>query len=399
MLASDLLSKGMGILDQHGFDSPVFTGGFIRVFFGKQSRRWFLLRVCVIFQWLLFASVSFATDNREFLTPDQHAWLNSHVSELSMAPEANYPPFSFVDAGTWRGMSADMVKLMEGRLGIKFSTLPPQNLNAILVHAQRGEVGIVTSLRETPERAEYLAFTQPYVSIPTVVIVKTGARFGNWPDAFSGKQVAVGKGYGVQRYLEKHYPNIQLVPVVDDQEGLHRLSFGEVDAVIMDVASASFLIERGKLTNLHVFGGFEYTYDLSFAVRKDLPILRDILSRTLEAIPDRDKQVIARKWHISPDFSEFLWVRYQPYWPIAVTVVFMIATIGVLAWRGSLRRSISIHDRRRRVIQPPLLPPKGQHRYWWTAGFVLLIAMVVLSILGRVLQHTYQKNLNAEFFF
>lgn len=359
----------------------------------------FLARAILVFLLLLFASVSLATDNRGFLTSEQKEWLNSHASELSIAPEANYPPFSFVDSGAWRGVSADVIKQVEGKLGTKFHILPPQNLDAILVHAQRGEAGIVTSIRETPERSEYLTFTQPYVSIPTIIIVKTGDEDGHWPEAFAGKQVVVGKGYGVQKFIERNYPNIKLVLVADDLEGLRRLSFGEVDAVIMDVASASFFIEREKFTNLHIFSSFDYTYDLCFAVRKDLPILRDILSKTLLAIPDRDKQIIARKWHISPDISELLVVRYVQYWPFALAGLVLLILISSVAWFITLRRALAKKARElhRSGMQFESSAIKGLPHYLLSAIFVLPITIAVLFFIWQELNRTYLKNLNVSF--
>lgn len=359
----------------------------------------FLARTAVLIQLLLFVSVSFATDNRGFLTSGQNEWLNSHASELSIAPEANYPPFSFVDSGAWRGVSADVIKQVEGKLGTKFHILPPQNLDAILVHAQRGEAGIVTSIRDTPERSEYLTFTQPYVSIPTIIIVKTNAQYGPWPEAFAGKQIAVGKGYGVQKFIERNYPNIKLVSVADDLDGLRRLSFGEVDAVIMDVASASFFMEQEKFTNLHIFSSFDFTYDLCFAVRKDLPILRDILSKTLLAIPDRDKQIIARNWHISPDISELLVVRYAQYWPFALAALVLLILISSVAWFIALRRALAkkAHELHRSGMQFESSAIKGQRHYLLSAIIVLLITIAPLSFIWLELNRTYQKNLNVSF--
>ncbi len=358
----------------------------------------FLVRAAVIVQLLLFAGVA-AADNRGFLTSEQKEWLDSHASELSIAPEANYPPFSFVDAGAWRGVSADVIKQVEGKLGTRFHILPPQNLDAILVHAQRGEAGIVTSIRDTPERSEYLAFTQPYASIPTIIIVKTGTQYGRWPEAFTGKKVAVGKGYGVQKFIERNYPNIQLVLVADDLEGLRRLSFGEVDAVIMDVASASFFMEQEKFTNLHIFRSFDYTYDLCFAVRKDLPILRDILTKTLSAIPDRDKQIIARNWHISPDISELLLVRYAQYWPFALAAFVLLIVIGLAAWFVTLRRSLAKKARElhRSEMQFESSAIKGQRHYLLPVIIVLPITVAVLFFIWQELNRTYQKNLHVSF--
>ena len=294
-----------------------------------------LLTLCV-------SAASSVEPERNLLTPQELDWISTHPDQLRVAPEGNYPPFSFIEAGDWKGLSADMTRLLQDQIGTKFSVLPAQNLDAILAHIQQGNAELVTSLRETPERAQYLNFTQPYVSVPTAIIVKAGLTQGRWPDSFFNKHVAVGKGYGVQKFLEKNFPAIQLTLVPDDLDGLRKLSFGEVDAVIMDVASASYFIEHEKITNLRIFEPFDYSYDLSFGVRKDLSLLRDILSKSLVAIPDRDKKAVLDKWiSIRQDSLSVLW-KWISHWILLISaIVALLILVAAMAWRVlRLRRKI-----------------------------------------------------------
>jgi len=273
------------------------------------------------------------------LTTQELAWIESHADQVRVAPEANYPPFSFMVGKQWQGLSADVIQLLQERIGIKFQILPAQNLDTILAHVQQGQVEVVTSLKATPERARFLAFTQPYLSVPTAIIVKAGFSQGQWPAAFVGKRVAVGKGYGVQSYLETRFPAIPLTLVPDDLEGMRKLSFGEVDAVIMDVASASFFIEREKFTNLRIFAAFDYRYELSFGVRKDWPVLRDVLSKTLASLAESDKQAVLDKWiRIQPTPHAVLWDWVRRWMVLIIGALAAFVVIGVLAWRVQRQR-------------------------------------------------------------
>jgi diguanylate cyclase (GGDEF)-like protein/PAS domain S-box-containing protein len=277
--------------------------------------------------------------DRSFLTAEESAWVDAHAGQLRVAPEANYPPFSFIESDTWHGLSADMIRLLQDRIGVKFRILPAQNLDKILANETFLDAEIVTSLRETPERSLYLHFTQPYVSVPTAIIVKADFKKGDWPAAFVGKRVAVGKGYGVQKFLESNFPEMTLILVPDDLDGMRKLSFGEVDAVIMDVASASFFIEREKITNLRMFAAFDYSYDLSFGVRKDLPILRDILSKTLASIPARDQQAVLEKWiNIHQDPLELIRETMIHWSPWIIGICATLTLFGAMVWRDQRQR-------------------------------------------------------------
>jgi PAS domain S-box-containing protein len=284
--------------------------------------------------------------DRSFLTAEESSWLDTHAEQLRVAPEGNYPPFSYVESGAWHGLSAEMAQLLQNRLGSRFKILPAQNLDLILTNVQQGHAEIVTSLKETPERSRFLSFTQAYISVPTAIIVKAGFAGGSWPNAFVGKRVAVGKGYGVQGYLESNFPAVKLTLVPDDLDGMRKLSFGEVDALIMDVASASFFIEREKIANLRIHETFPYSYDLAFGVRKDLPILRSILAKTLVSIPDHDRQLIVDKWiTLSQDPPSLIW-KWIIRWRALLSGIFAALIVGLgLLWR--LQRQRRIQEQKR----------------------------------------------------
>jgi diguanylate cyclase (GGDEF)-like protein/PAS domain S-box-containing protein len=289
---------------------------------------------------ILYLGSAFAVQvDRSFLTAQEIAWIDAHAGQIRVAPEANYPPFSFIESDAWHGLSADMIRLIQERIGINFQTLPAQNLDDILSNVKLNEADVVTSLRETPERSQFLDFTQPYISVPTAIIVKASFTKGRWPEDFIGKRVAVGKGYGVQKFIEEQFPAIQLSLVPDDLDGMRKLSFGEVDAVIMDVASASFFIEREKITNLRIFAAFDYSYDLSFGIRKDLPALQDILSKTLASIPELDKQAVLDKWitlHEDPHDWILEGIARWSHW--IISIVMTLTLFVVMVWRAQRQR-------------------------------------------------------------
>jgi PAS domain S-box-containing protein len=317
-----------------------------------------------------------AAASRSFLTSPEMAWLDSQAAHIHLAPEGNYPPFSFAQNGVWQGISADYLALIEDRLKVRFQVLAPQNLDAILKLAQAGKADLVTSLKSTPERDQYLVFTPPYVRVPTVVVTRNGNSMGKWPEAFTGKSVAVGNGYGVQRYLETAYPGIALTLVADDLDGLRKLAFGEVDAIIMDVASASYFIEHEKISGLRIHSAFEYEYALSFAVRKDLLVLRDVLTKALQEIPEADKQAVLAKW-ISLDRNplQLLRARIEPWLPIIFLATAAIGSGMVVAFLGRRRRMQEALEASRRLEE-------ANHLLLEQQAFTRTIADALPSMIG-----------------
>ncbi len=79
-------------------------------------------------------------------------------------------------------------------------------------------------------------------------------------------------------------------------EAIQAVAFGEVDATIQDLALASYHIEQNKITNLRLAGDFKRPLDLHFAIRKDAPLLKSILEKGINAIPDAEKDTLYNKW-------------------------------------------------------------------------------------------------------
>jgi len=343
-----------------------------------------VLRMVALLIGLLFSTFLFAAGatshsasaGRSSLSPQEVAWLDSHAGQVRVAPEGNYPPFSFIESDKWLGISADFLKLMGNRLGVQFQVLPAQNLDTILGQARDGNADLVTSLKSTPERKQFLAFTPPYVQVPTVVVTRNTSLFGKWPDAFVGKRVAVGSGYGVQRYIEQTYPSIALTLVADDLDGLHKLAFGEVDAVVMDIASASYFIEHEKISGLRIHGEFEYVYELSFAVRKEMVSLLGVLDKTLKEIPERDKQAILSKWiSLERNPLELLRSQIEPWLPLIFLASVAVGTGLGVAFIGRRRRARDALEASRRLEE-------ANHLLLEQQAFTRTIADALPSMIG-----------------
>jgi PAS domain S-box-containing protein len=275
----------------------------------------------------------------DILTHDERAWLGNHPG-IRLAPERSYPPFIFVDTdGKLKGMSLDYMTLLEQKLGVKFQVLESTNLASILDQVRQGEADVVTSLMQTPERAEYMIFTPPYISTPAVIIVRNSREGTLALDQMADMKIAVGDGYGVQSFLQKNYSRLLLLPVEDDESCLKSVSFGETDAAVVDLASASHIIENLHITNLRVAGQVGFTYELSLASRKDWPILNSILIKGLAEISGEERDAIYRKWvKLSRPFlfaSRGVWIGVASLFGAIILI-----TAGALVWNGTLNRQV-----------------------------------------------------------
>lgn len=262
------------------------------------------------------------------------------AAAIRFAPEKDYGPFVFEDEqGRIRGLSVDMLDAVAARAGLQVATLPARNLSAILEAAQRGEVDLITSLRPTPERARFLAFTRPYVTVPAVLVRRTDNTAGLQLADLAGRPVAVGKGYAVEAFVRKTFPAVAWVAEPDDVASLRDLAAGKVAAVVVDLASVGFIARRYHLEHLQVVGPVGFDYPLSFAFAKSRPDIGVALEAGLRALRPHDRDAIGRHW-LRSDVLSYRDPRTDPVLTLAgVLGAIAAAVLGLALWQGVRRRA------------------------------------------------------------
>lgn len=231
----------------------------------------------------------------DFLSNEEQEWLLENGDSIKVAQDPLYAPVEYLQAnGKIVGISNDYLSLIESKLQVKFIRFHEESLDANLELIKNKRVDIATSLSKTPQRSEYLIFTQAYFTSPAIILSNTDNSL-NIDDLY-GKKVSVGNRFAVHDYLESSYPDLKLDLVLEDLLGLKKLVFNETDVMIVDLASASFHLENLGVVKLHVAGNTGFTYNIAMGVRKDLPILRNILDKTISSISRSEKNRIRKEW-------------------------------------------------------------------------------------------------------
>lgn len=230
------------------------------------------------------------------LEPELQQWLASHP-RINWAAEADYAPFIFVDPQQQaQGISHDVLRTLQERLGLPLQQQPARPLNELLDQARRGHIDLLTSLRPTAERAEYLAFTSPYVEVPTVLVLRGEQLNSLTLKQLAGMRVAVGEGYAVEGFVRDSYPTVKWLALPTDRAGLQALQQRKVAAAVMDLGSASYLLKEATFQDLQIGTGIGFNYPLSFAYRKDWPELGRILEAGLHSLSLAEREALMQPW-------------------------------------------------------------------------------------------------------
>ncbi len=274
------------------------------------------------------------------LTANEIRWLDKNRYNIRFAPDPNWVPVDYIDSsGKHSGIVAELVKLIENRLDITFNILYFEKWEAGLTGMKEKEVDVMGSVQKIDEREEFLDFTDPYMNIPIVILVNN-----NFSDNLESKSIRIGcmKNSHYKKFIKETYPKAEIFEYSDDLTGLIQTSIGNIDGVIIDLISASSLVEEYKLSNLSIGKILDYSWDLRFAIRKDLPELSSIIQKTLASIGENEKnRIIGNYVNIAVLKSENFYSRYNKYF-IYTAIILLFVSILILAVNYSLKRKVAL---------------------------------------------------------
>ena len=287
----------------------------------------------------IFPGRIYATEHTNLgFSEEEKAWLAKHPV-IRLAPDPDFPPIEFIDNdGNYRGIAADFIHLLEQKLPLKFEIVSLKSWNEVIAQAKARTVDMFGAAVPTPERLKYMDFTKPYVEFPAVVLVRNTAEdFPNLSE-LKGKRVAVVSNYADHEYMQRAYPSIPLEVLPDISSGLRQVSFGKIDAMVLNIASAAYYIQKDGINNLQVTQDTDFVFDLSFAARSDWPILISILEKGMAAISPAEKKAVLDKWVSLGNKS---WQPSPLFIISALSILLLLVLSFIVFWNRALRRQVA----------------------------------------------------------
>ncbi len=288
-----------------------------------------VLASCVIASFLI--TVCLACDARAdepvrvALTDEEQAWLDAHPV-ITFGPDPSWPPYESFDAdGVFQGISADHMRLVAKRLGVRFEFVQKPTWADVVTAVKAREIDCYSTAVATEDRRAYMSFTRPHVTQPGIILSREDAPAYATLQALRGKKVCIVSGYWWEEELRRKHPSILRVTAPDIATGLGMLSFGSVDAMVNDPATSSWYIHELGITNVRIAARIPGKTELAVGVRKDWPLLRNAIDKALATITPAEFRTIERRWIAFElgEESEFPWL-------LAVGIVALLLLIAGL---------------------------------------------------------------------
>ncbi len=284
-----------------------------------------------------------ATDDKRqllALSPQEKAWLLAHPI-IRVGITRDFPPYEWIDEkGQYVGPVAEYMAILEEKLGVKFDIVHDRPWADILEMAKHGELELLSCVNKTPDRSQFLTFTEPYKTTHIVIIDNGQQGFIGSLDQLNGKRVSIEKGYFMQELMRRNHPNILVIPAESTEKALDLVVSGRADAYIGDAGTANYFIRKGALFSLRFSGQTEYNSQYRIAANKAFPELTSILNKAIATIPKQESETIFNHW-LGLKIEQGIRLETVIKYSSAILTLFMFFAF----WTIRLRQEVNLRKR------------------------------------------------------
>lgn len=157
---------------------------------------------------------------------------------LKVGMELSYPPFEMTDpSGSPTGVSVDIAHALGEFLHQKV-TIENIPFDGLIPSLKTGKIDlIISSMTATPERAQSIDFSDPYLKTGLCLLVKKNSVIQSIGDLKKGMTVAVKQGTTGHQYAVTHLGNLDLLVLEKESMAVLEVVQGKADAFIYDQMS------------------------------------------------------------------------------------------------------------------------------------------------------------------
>ncbi|WP_152223682.1 ATP-binding protein [Pseudomonas sp. SCB32] len=266
---------------------------------------------------------------RAELSNEDWSWLRERrVLRLGITTP-DYPPLDVINnQSDYEGISADYASLIGELLNVRIELRVFGGRKEAVQALKEGSIDILSTANEY-DTTEGVALSLPYATDQPVLAARVGSEAAESPE-LSGMRLAMAYHYLSEASVKAHYPNARLQLYPSTLAAMGAVAFGQADVYLGDAIATDYLINRSYLNNIRLMNFANINSgSFAFALNKDNSQLLRVLNRALEAIPERERMVILRRWdadrpsmpgsRIQLTRAEQQWVAEHPVVKMAIS--------------------------------------------------------------------------------
>ncbi len=158
--------------------------------------------------------------------------------KIRIGVEGAYPPFSEIGAdGQIKGFEIDLARAWCAQMKAE-CVLVQQEFDGMIPALQARKIDVVVaSMSITETRKKVIAFVGPYMKNPSHFAGRADAKLAFTPEGLKGKRIGVQRSTIHNAYVERTFPQSEIVRYASQDQVFLDLRAGRLDLVLADQAA------------------------------------------------------------------------------------------------------------------------------------------------------------------
>ena len=255
----------------------------------------------------------------------------SKKETITMCVDPDWEPFEVLDKnGKHIGIAADIIKLISSKLNIELKIIPTKTWEESIEFSKVKKCDLMSFLNETPQRKEWLTFTEPIFKDPNVIIGRLDSPIIKDLSKIKAS-IAIPKGTAMYERFQKDFPKLIIIPVDSEDEAFKLVEEKKADLTVRSMIISAFNIKEKGFFNLKILNQPEnYENQLRIGVIRNEPILKDILNKAIVTLTKEDIQNIVNKW------VAIKYEKVEDYTYLWISITFIIILLVFFLYRQYL---------------------------------------------------------------
>jgi len=222
----------------------------------------------------------------------------SFQKPIKMCVDPDWEPYEKINEHKQHeGISSDLIHLVSSRSKTPIELFITKDWDESLEASKSGKCEIMSFLNKTPQREEWLIFTDPIFYDQNVIITHETHSFISDIGALSNETVVLPEGTSIEERLRKDYPNVTILIAKSEKECFDMVSNKKADMTIRSLTIAGYTIKKDGYFNLKIAGQINgYQNELRIGVLKENVALRDRLNTAVKTITPMEREQIVNKY-------------------------------------------------------------------------------------------------------
>lgn len=232
-------------------------------------------------------------------TKDELAWLKNK-KVIKVYNEKDWGPYNYNENAKPKGYSIDYIKAIAKKLDLEIEFISDISWSEAFKRLKENKIDLILNIAKTKKREELFTFSENnFLKISNGFVLRKDSPNINSFNEIKSMKLAIVKDYFIDEFLEKKYPQIEVMYLKNSTEVVRAVSDGFADIGHGTLGALKHVMLENYITNLKYVKENESNNDLYMATNKKNKQLIFLINKLQNSSFSEDLDEIKKKWFVS----------------------------------------------------------------------------------------------------